>query len=73
MHAVKKHATFPAIMARKTVLATSFFLSGARAPRPPNIIPILLRLAKPHNAYIAIVSPLSYNSKLILNTLYNVI
>ncbi|KAF6020771.1 hypothetical protein EB796_020927 [Bugula neritina] len=57
MQAVKKHATLPAIMALTTMAAISFFLDGAIAPRPPSIMPILPRLAKPHKAYTAIVSP----------------
>ena len=51
-----KHATFPAIMARNTTLAISDFLEGAKAPRPPSWIPIELRLANPHKAYVEITS-----------------
>lgn len=54
-----KQATFPAIIARRTVEAMSFFRSGAMAPNPPNIMPILPRFANPQSAYTEIVSPLS--------------
>lgn len=50
IQAVKKHATFPAIMALTATLARSGFLCGAIAPRPPNCIPIDPMLANPHKA-----------------------
>ena len=50
MHAVKKHATFPQIIALTTICASSGFLPGARAPTPPRVIPMEPKLAKPHKA-----------------------
>ena len=54
-----KHATFPAIIALKTIAAMSDFLCGAMAPKPPNIIPMEPRLANPHRAYVDITSDLA--------------
>ena len=56
MHAVMKQAIVPATSARIATLAMSVFLDGARGPMPPIWIPIELKLAKPHNAYVAIIS-----------------
>ena len=50
MHAVIKHATFPAIIALRTIAAKSAFLCGAIAPNAPSIIPIEPRLENPHRA-----------------------
>ena len=63
IHAVRKHATFPQIIARTTICDNSDFLVGARAPKPPNVIPIEPKFAKPHKAYVAIISDFSCNSK----------
>ena len=59
MQAVRKQATLPHIIARTTIWASSGFLDGARAPKPPNVMPIEPKLANPHRAYVAIISDLS--------------
>ena len=63
IQAVIKHATFPAIIALRTMVAISAFLCGAIAPNPPNIIPIEPRLANPHKAYVEITSDRCYNTE----------
>ena len=60
MQAVRKQATLPHIIARTTIWASSGFLDGARAPKPPNVMPIEPKLANPHRAYVAIISDLSW-------------
>ena len=55
-HAVMKQATVPATSARRATRAMSGFLDGASGPMPPIWIPIEAKLAKPHNAYVAIIS-----------------
>ena len=55
-HAVMKQATVPATSARTATRAMSDFLDGASGPIPPIWIPIEEKLAKPHNAYVAIIS-----------------
>ena len=60
IHAVIKHATFPAIIALRTIAARSAFRCGAMAPNAPSIIPIEPRLEKPHNAYVEMTSDLSW-------------
>ena len=56
MHAVRKSAMIPAIMALTTIWAMADFFLGAMAPSPPSWMPIELMLANPHSAYVAIVS-----------------
>ena len=56
MHAVMKQAIVPAISARTATVAMSFLREGASGPKPPIWIPIELMLAKPHNAYVAMIS-----------------
>ena len=56
MQPVIKQATFPAIIALRTMAAKSGFLCGAMAPKAPNIIPMEPRFENPHNAYVAITS-----------------
>lgn len=56
MHAVMKQAIVPATSARSATLAMSGLRDGASGPMPPIWIPIELKLAKPHNAYVAIIS-----------------
>ena len=53
---VKKHAAFPAIIARRIILVTSDFLEGAKALNAPSKIPIDPKLAKPHKAYVETTS-----------------
>ena len=56
MHAVIKHATFPAIIARTTTLVMSLFLLGAIAPNAPSIIPIEPIFENPQRAYVAMTT-----------------
>lgn len=56
MHAVMKQAIVPATSARTATLARSVFRDGANGLKPPIWIPIEPMLAKPHNAYVAIIS-----------------
>ena len=56
MHAVMKEAIVPAISARNATVATSSLRDGASGPKQPIWIPIELTLAKPHNAYVAMIS-----------------
>ena len=50
IHAVRKQATLPAIIALMAMVAMSCFLSGAMADKAPIMIPIEPMLAKPHSA-----------------------
>ncbi len=50
--ALRKLVTHPAIKALRTTLARSVFLSGAKAPSPPNWIPIDPGLANPQSAKV---------------------
>ena len=52
-------ATQPETNALNTTCAKSFFLSGAKAPRPPSWIPMEPGLAKPQSANVAMVAALS--------------
>lgn len=56
MHAVRKQAQLPAIMALTTTLARSARLEGAMAPKEPRLMPMELMLLKPHRAYVAMIS-----------------
>lgn len=56
MQAVMKQATVPATRARTATRAMSGFLDGASGPKPPSWTPMEAKLAKPHNAYVAIIS-----------------
>ena len=56
MHAVMKQAIVPATSARTATVAKSCRRDGANGAKPPIWIPIELKLAKPHNAYVAIIS-----------------
>ena len=56
MQAVIKQATVPATSARTATRAMSGFLDGASGPKPPSWTPMEAKLAKPHNAYVAIIS-----------------
>src|SRR6266853_85198 len=51
----KKFASVPAIIARNPSFARSCLRLGASAPMPPIWIPTELKLAKPHNANVAMV------------------
>ena len=55
MVAVMKLARVPASIARMPRRARSWRRVGASAPMPPIWMPIELKLAKPHNANVAIV------------------
>jgi hypothetical protein len=66
MHAVIKHATLPAIIARTTTLVISFFRLGARAPRAPSMMPIELIFENPQRAYVATTTDLSCNEEMCL-------
>lgn len=57
--AVMKQATLPAIIARNTRREMSPRRAGAIAPIAPIIIPIEPGFAKPHSAYVAIISDFS--------------
>ena len=61
MQAVIKHAKVPAISARTAKLAKSGRLVGASALRPPIWTPSEPILAKPHRAYVAMISERSYD------------
>ena len=50
MHAVRKHATLPQIMALTTIFERSVFRLGSSAPMPPKVIPIELKFENPHRA-----------------------
>ena len=50
IHAVRKQATLPAIIALMAMVAMSCFLSGAIADKVPIMIPIEPMLAKPQSA-----------------------
>ena len=54
IQAFVKHAIFPVIIALSTMEARSDFRLGAIAPRPPSWMPMELKLAKLHKAYVAI-------------------
>lgn len=56
IQAVIKHAMVPAINARNTTRANAGRRCGARAPIPPNCIPIEPKFANPQRAYIEITS-----------------
>ena len=55
-----KQATVPATSARTATRAMSGFLDGASGPKPPSWTPMEAKLAKPHNAYVAIISERIY-------------
>ena len=54
--AVMKQASVAAMSARKTSFARIDFLLGSIADNAPMMTPIEPILAKPHNAYVAIIS-----------------
>ena len=45
-----KLVIFPAIIALVAYLVNTFIRDGARALKPPIVMPIEAKLAKPHNA-----------------------
>ena len=51
-----KQATFPAIIALITTLARGLRWFGAIVFNPPNITPMEPKFAKPHKAYVAMIS-----------------
>ena len=53
---VKKHAAFPAIIARRIIFVMSDFLEGTKAFNAPSNMPIDPKLAKPHKAYVETTS-----------------
>ena len=59
IHAVRKQATLPHTMARITICERSDRRAGARPPSPPSVMPIDPKLAKPHSAYVAMITDLS--------------
>ena len=48
----------PATIAENTICVTCVFRVGAMAPKQPISMPIELKLAKPHNAYVVITTVL---------------
>lgn len=63
IHAVMKQAALPATKARKATCAKSDCRSGAMVDNAAICVPIDPGLEKPHNAYVAIVSALFYESR----------